>query len=323
MPQISVVIPIYNTEKFLAACLESVLSQSFRDFEAILVNDGSTDSSASIIKAFAEKDERIVAIEQENKGLSEARNAGLAIARGNWIAFIDSDDMVAPDFLQALLDAATANDAEIACCGKQSFPDTAQPALPEPSAHSKRKSARIMRPQQALENALYQTNAPDYSAWNKLYSAGLWTNRRFPPGAFFEDVATIPQVFLDSKRVVFVAESLYLYRKRSTSILATPYSRKKAELLDIAESVCKLVRNHDKRLQKAAQSNLFSASCSILMRTNDSPEFEDYRKRAWNNIKSTRVCTIFNINSRFRNKIAGLLSFLGEKNLNSVLRRFL
>ena len=118
MPAISVIIPVFNTEPFLANCLASIYGQTFRNFEAIVVDDGSTDGSASIAKAIAEKDLRFRIVTQENKGLSEARNAGIEAAQGDWITFVDSDDMLAPNFLQALFDAIMQTGADIACSGK-------------------------------------------------------------------------------------------------------------------------------------------------------------------------------------------------------------
>ena len=320
MPEISVIIPVYNTERYLAECLESVVSQTFKDFEAIVVNDGSTDGSAEIVKRFAERDNRICTITQENKGLSEARNAGIAVARGHWITFVDSDDVIHPSFLETLLNIAKEKNADIACCGKWSFTDISEREAAQKKRYSNNKVTEL-RPEDALANALFQKDNPDYSAWNKLYSKALWAGRKFKPGAYFEDVATIPQVFLDARQIAFTASPLYLYRKRDTSILATPYSRKKAELLDIAESVLPLVAGKGRKLEAAAKSNLLSASFSILMRTPDTEEFADYRERAWNHIKRLRIKAIFSFSNRFRNKIAVLLSFCGKKKLNSVLRR--
>lgn len=318
MPAVSIIIPIYNTEQYLADCLESVLAQTFADFEAIVVDDGSTDGSAEIIRKYANRDSRFVSVHQENKGLSDARNAGIDIARGNWITFVDSDDVIQPQFLETLLDIANKAGADIACCNKRNFANISENTQSTSSSSNK---VIELAPEDALANALFQKDNPDYSAWNKLYDASLWKERRFPSGKFFEDVATIPQVFLESRKVVFTQKQLYLYRKRTTSILATAYSRKKAELLNIAESVCTLVQGKGRKLEKAAQSNLLSASFSILMRTPDTEEFADYRERAWKHIKRLRIKAIFSFSNRFRNKIAVLLSFCGKKKLNSVLRR--
>ena len=314
-PDISVIIPIYNTADFLGICLDSLLHQSFKHFEAILINDGSTDQSESIAKRYAEADSRFTLISQSNAGLSEARNAGLKIAKGQWITFIDSDDMVASDYLQALLDDATQLDCDIACCGKRHFERT------PPIKHTAKSRAQALSPTQAVENALYQQDRPDYSAWNKLYSAKLWANREFPKGKYFEDMATIPQIFFDAKKISFSPTPLYFYRIRKQSILNSAYDKKKAELLDIAESICKPdgIR-HSPSLLKAAQCNLFSASCSILMRTPDTADFDEYKKRAWGWITKYRTSIIFSTKTRLRNKIAAMASYVGFNNFIKITR---
>ena len=326
MPEISVVIPVYNTAKFLAQCLDSIVHQTFRDFEAIIVDDGSTDNSIEIARDYASRDSRFHILQQENKGLSEARNTGINIARGEWFTFVDSDDMIAPAFFETLLNAAKAAHADIACSGKVSFGETSEVNMPEGKNSENQNAAppkaRVLTPEDALANALYQNDKPDYSAWNKLYAANLWKERRFPPGKFFEDMATIPQVFLAARLIAFVPEPLYLNRRHSTSILATSYNRKKAELLDIAEAVCSLVAGTGALLERAARSNLFSASCSILMRTGDTPEFADYRERAWEHIKELRLGALCNPRTRARNKAAALISFAGKGTLEKALRRY-
>lgn len=318
MPEISVIIPVYNTEQFLGNCLSSVLAQTFTDFELVVVNDGSTDKSAAIIGEFAKKDSRIVPLQQENKGHSEARNTGIKAARGNWITFVDSDDMLAPDFLQKLLNEAKQNNASIACSDKQLFWKESE----IDNRNAVTSQAIVLSPEKALQRALYQKEGPDYSAWSKLYDAKIWQKRRFTQGTFFEDMDCIPQVLLEAKKIAFVPEPLYLNRRHNTSILATAYNRKKAELLNIAERICSLVKNKGTDLERAAHSNLFSASCSILMRTPDTDEFKDFRTRAWKHIKEYRQETLFNANSRTRNKVAALISFGGRSFFEKALRRF-
>ena len=168
--KISVIIPVYNCEKYIGTTLKSVINQNFKDYEIIVIDDGSTDNSAAIVEQFAAKDNRIVIIHQENKGLSEARNTGIKAACGNWITFVDSDDMLAPRFLQKLLDAAKQNNASIACSDKQLFWKDSEIANGETAT----AQAIALSPEKALERALYQKEGPDYSAWSKLYNAQIW-----------------------------------------------------------------------------------------------------------------------------------------------------
>lgn len=319
MATVSVIIPVYNTAEYLEACLISVQHQTFADFETIVVNDGSTDNSAEIVEEFIKRDERFTLLSQENAGLSEARNAGLQKVSAPWITFVDSDDMIAPTFLETLLKASQDSDAEIICCGSNSFTE-----LPAKIPGNRSKSIqKIWSPEDALIQALYQDRIPDHSAWNKLYSARLWKDVRFPRGKYFEDLCTIPQIFLSAKEIRSVSLPLYLYRKRETSILNSAYNLKKAELLDIAENLCTTITEkiRNPKLLRAAKNMLISTSYSILKRTPDTDEFQDYRNRAWNHIKELRLQNLLDFKVRLRNKVANVISFGGRDVLQKMLRR--
>ena len=114
---ISIIVPIYNVEKYLRRCIDSILGQTYRDLEVILVDDGSPDGCGAICDAYAEKDVRVTVIRQKNAGVSAARNAGLACARGEWIGFVDPDDFIVPNMYQEMLDAINVTGAELAVCG--------------------------------------------------------------------------------------------------------------------------------------------------------------------------------------------------------------
>lgn len=321
MPEISVIVPVYNTAKYLEPCLRSIATQTFGNFEVIVVNDGSTDESLSIIQKFLNADNRIKLISQENKGLSEARNTGLRNANGRWVTFLDSDDAIAPNFLERTLVVAKATKSPVVCCGKYSFRDGTDISnyTVRPSFLGKKAHITVMPAAKAIKNAFYQKDKPDYSAWNKLFAMTLWQGREFPAGKFFEDMATIPGVFKDAGKVAFVNEPLYLYRKRLSGILATKYTLKKAELLDIAEQLYLKSKVENPKIVTAAACNLFSASCSILKRTPNTDEFADYRERAWNWIQKLRKKNIINPKTRIRNKIAALCSISGKKAMEKAL----
>lgn len=321
MPEISVIVPVYNTANYLEPCLRSVATQTFGNFEVIVVDDGSTDESNAVIQKYLNADNRIKLISQENKGLSEARNTGLRNAHGRWVTFLDSDDAIAPNFLERTLVVAKATKCPVVCSGKYTFKDGVDISnySVRPYLFGKKSNITVMPSNKAIKNALYQTNRPDYSAWNKLFSMQLWQGREFPSGKFFEDMATIPGVFKDAGSVAFIDEPLYLYRKHNSSILETEYTQKKAELLDIAEQYYLASKTDNAKYENAAASNLFSASCSILKRTPDTDEFKDYRNRAWNWIKKLRYENIINPKTRIRNKIAALCSMGGKKNMEKLL----
>ena len=303
MPEISVIVPIYNTDSFLEECLESIAAQTFQDFEAILVDDGSTDSSARIAEGFVKRDSRFRLISQHNLGLSEARNTGLRNARGNWIAFVDSDDVLSPDFLKTLWQAAIEMDVPVVASRMIAF------AHQVPRKKFGTGIPKRIPGEESLVRAFYQNAVPDFSAWNKLYKKSLWENRKFPPGIYFEDMATIPAVLHEAAHVGICKAPLYFYRKHRTSILASPYTLKKAELLDIAEKNLETFGPVSPRVRKAAESLLVSASFSILMRTPQSGEFFKVRERALRWVKKYRLQVLGDRKTRIRNKIASLLSY--------------
>lgn len=306
MPAISVIIPMYNTEAFIKDCLDSLVAQTFTDFEAIIIDDGSTDNGARIAASYASSDSRFRVIGQPNKSLSEARNTGLKIMRGEYVTFIDSDDCVAPNFLETLFYIIRLHQADIACCSIQNFSKSYEtegtsPENANSACYTAEKAACI---------SLYQDSLPDYSAWNKLYKASLWKEKRFPAGQYFEDLAVIPEILNEANKVAVTKAKLYFYRKHPGSVLASQFDVRKLVLLDTAENVFEKMKHTSKPLCKAARSMLLSASFSILMRTDETEEFTEYRKKALAHIRKYRLGTFFDLKIRMRNRMAILISYL-------------
>ncbi len=218
-PLVSVIVPIYKVEAFLPACVESLLAQTFRDFELILVNDGSPDGCGALCDAFAERDARVRVIHRENGGLSAARNSGLAIARGETIAFVDSDDLVHPDYLQQLYTALTGSGADMAVCAVEDVDEDgeslASPQFTRPSAAGTFSGKELLA-------EFFGANATYYTvAWNKLYKRSLWQTLRYPEGLIHEDDAVAHRLYWACERVVCLDAPLYRYRLRQGSICRT------------------------------------------------------------------------------------------------------
>lgn len=165
-PEISIIVPVYKTERFLSACISSILAQTFTDFELILVDDGSPDSCPALCDAAAAKDSRIRVIHQKNRGLSVARNAGLDAAEGEWIAFVDSDDIITPDFCAKLYHAAQEAGAQMAVCNYRQVDEALTP-IRKQYLHVRRE---VLTPEQALEHS---TLLPYMVVWNKLYHRSI------------------------------------------------------------------------------------------------------------------------------------------------------
>jgi glycosyltransferase involved in cell wall biosynthesis len=327
MPEISVIVPVYNTAKYLEQCLRSIATQTFGNFEAVVVDDGSTDSSLSIAQSFAENDSRFKVFEQKNGGPSKARNTGLKHASGKWIVFVDSDDVAAPSMLHDLLFAAKACKTKVACGRTRSFRGTLHHGDILPTSKTR---PHTITAEKAIERSLYQKNFPDYSLWNKIFHVDLWKKRKLKEGTFFEDLISVISIFNEIDRVALVNRTLYYYRKHPESALANQGGEKTAVLLDICEGLCKEANEKNasmdkktaERLLKAAESSLLSAGFSILMRTPDTEEFSEYRSRAWYWINEFRLQCLLDCKSRIRNKVAALCSFGGMKFLELVMKRF-
>lgn len=222
MPEISVIVPVYDVEAFLPQCVASLLAQTFADFELILVDDGSPDGCGALCDQFARQDGRVRALHQPNGGLSSARNAGLDAAAGQYIAFVDSDDLVHPDYLRLLRAALQKTGADMAICGVEDVLENGQsqtpPALTRPSQGGTFAG-------QALLAEFYGPCSTYYTvAWNKLYKAELWRELRYPQGRIHEDDAVAHQLFWASGAVACLAAPLYRYRLRQGSICHTGFS---------------------------------------------------------------------------------------------------
>ena len=218
-PLISIIIPIYNVEPFLKECLDSILSQTYRNLEIILINDGSTDGSKNIIDIYAKKHKNIKAIHQRHQGVSSTRNTGITNVSGEWISFIDPDDYVKKDFIENLYDTATQNKADIASCGFESFS--------EDNCILKKSPDWPLRPltgYEAINESMVQKR-PAYLPLN-LFRASLFKNEQitFPIGQEYEDIAAKIKLLFYAKRVAFSNKKLYMYRIRKDSITGKKFT---------------------------------------------------------------------------------------------------
>ena len=225
MPVISVIIPVYNVEDFLCKCVDSVLAQTFKDIEIILVDDGSTDKSGEICDEYAEKDDRIKVIHKENGGLSSARNAGLDIAKGEYIGFVDSDDYISYEMYEKLLCAAKRYSADLVICNIKCFSESESGE--ETSWVSETcggKRGRIL-PNEIL-NDIKMLRAFYPSACNKLYAKEIFTNIRYPEGFWYEDKYVLLDIICAANAIACIGDSLYCYYMREGSIIHTAFNSK-------------------------------------------------------------------------------------------------
>lgn len=212
IPTISVIVPVYNVEQYLDKCIDSILSQTFSDFELLLIDDGSTDGSSLICKNACERDERIHYYRKANGGLSDARNFGLNHIRGEYVSFVDSDDWIDETYLECLYSNASASRAEISTCNFKI-------QRGENSIHQQELNSgyTTLSTREALL-ALLLTDKINVSANSKLFKSKLFDDIRFPQGKHFEDVGTTYKLLKKAKNVSVGSASLYNYLMRPGSI---------------------------------------------------------------------------------------------------------
>lgn len=219
---ISVIVPIYNVEKYLERCIESIIKQTYKNLEIILVDDGSNDFSGKICDKYSKKDRRIKVIHKKNEGLSEARNSGLEIARGEYIGFVDSDDYIETNMYEYLLSLLKINNADISVCGFQKVWDDIKSRKEENTIIENNNI--VLKSKDAIEYIVDDQILKSY-AWNKLYKRSLFIDIKYPKGLKMEDVATTYKLIYKSKIVVIGKESKYYYTQRKGSILNSKKSQ--------------------------------------------------------------------------------------------------
>ncbi len=205
---ISVIVPVYNVEAYLPKCLDSIVGQTYKDLEILLIDDGSTDRGGEICDRYAQKDPRIRVFHTENHGLAAARNLGLDHAAGSYIAFVDSDDWIEPDMYETLFARAEKTGADVAACG--CFLEYAG------AVEEIKRSERTMSGTEAVQALLHDEVGT--AVWTKLWSARCFENIRFPTGRIYEDTAVVYKLFASSNKICIIEKSMYHYLQREGSL---------------------------------------------------------------------------------------------------------
>lgn len=232
-PLISVIIPIYKVEQYLKRCVDSVLNQTYTKLEIILVDDGSPDSCPKICDDYATLDSRVEVVHKKNGGLSSARNAGLDICKGEYIAFVDSDDFVSNYFIEFLYKAVLENHVNVSVAEYRSFNENEElidENKPDDYVAKKQSLEEIM----SRYSSIYAHDSMlTIVSWNKLYKADLFDEVRFPEGKFYEDAATTYKILNRCDEIAFVNNPLYYYFLRRNSISGSEtFSEKNLDSFD-------------------------------------------------------------------------------------------
>ena len=256
MDKVSIIIPVYNVENEVANCLESVINQTHKNLEIIVVNDGSTDGSKEICLNIAKKDNRIIYLEKPNGGLSDARNFGLEIASGDYLFFLDSDDTIDNDCIKTLYSLIEENQSDIAVGQFNIVYDTGKVETGEDG------TTLLLNNEQALECALYDEFS--ISACAKLFKRELFKKIRFPVGRLYEDVATTYKALFNAEKISYIGKGVYNYLIRQGSITRKEFNEKKLDVITSSDEMCDFCSQTFPSIEKATIRRRVWARLNVL-----------------------------------------------------------
>ena len=312
-PLVSVIVPIYNVEKYVRECLESILNQSYRNIEVLMINDGSTDGSSKICKEYEERDKRFKLYNKKNGGLSDARNYGLDRIKGEYVCFVDGDDIITTHFIMRLCNSllSTGKKCSFSCCRYKRF-----------SHHEKNGSEDckdcndvILDSRAYLIKTLYQKDHTLYtvSVCTKMFRGDFLKRIRFPVGVLYEDLAIVDETVGEANAIIVCDAPLYLYRSTPDSITKGGFESRKVILIDHCSFLVNKYSS-DKQLRRAANAMLFARTFELLLLFTYSGEKDKaVLNQMWGTIKKIRVGVLFDRSVRLFVRFVALVSFSGRK----------
>ncbi len=314
--KISVLIPMYNVEQYFARCIESVIVQTYKNLEIIIVDDGSTDQSCAIAEQYAAKDDRIKIIKQKNGGNAAARNTALKNATGAWLTFVDSDDYIDKQYVETLYESAKKAKADMAVCRYQIYD------WEHPLNSSDTNETEIKSTEDALRALFYQKDATTGPCC-KIYKKQLFDGIEFPVGKICEDLAILYKIFAKAKKAAFNSQILYFYLSNPSGTMnkqVRNFRPERAVALDFCEEAVQFVDKKFPDLHAAAVNRLFTEAIYIITDVPRTKEFEKISKRAWQIIKNNRQAVIADPESKRNIQQYAKISYGGQAALRAALR---
>lgn len=299
-PLVSVVIPIYNVERYLNVCVESVLKQTYTNLEVILVDDGSTDSCPALCDEYTEKDRRVVVYHKANGGLSDARNFGIEQSNGKYITLVDSDDYVESDYVEYLLILIMKHAVKMAI---------AQHTVHYNNGSRKRNlrnGDECISTERCLKQLLYH-DCIDTAAWGKMYHRSLFDTVRYPKGKIFEDIGTTYALILQCDRIAVGNESKYNYVFHNNSIVNSTFNLSKMDLIEMTDKMAAEVQTRYPQLKAAALRRQVYSRLSTLNQMLDVKGYDKEREEILKYLDSYKWKVIGNSRTPCRDKLALIL----------------
>lgn len=320
---VSVIIPVYNVEKFIKQCLLSVMNQTYQNLEIVVVNDGSKDSSGNICYELAQKDNRVKVYDKKNGGVSSARNFGLKHVNGDYLMFLDGDDMLTSNAVEVLLETIQKYQADM-CIGKSKT--VSETSNIKCELMPKNNNIKVFDAEGAIENALYEVDF-SMSSNVKLYKRSALKNISFPVGKTFEDLSTIYKVFLNCTKIVYINFYVYYYFLRTGSIVSSLNPLKNIDYLEAASEVQNFVVENYPQILEAANYKLFGAAMELFVKYPYSEKQLSIQNKKdktiiWKIIKKYRGRILINRKSRTKYRILALISYFGQTILRIFYKTF-
>lgn len=293
---ISVIVPVYNIRAYIKECIDSIICQTYRNLEIILVDDGSTDGCGEICDRYEKADARVRVVHKQNGGLSSARNCGISLSKGKYLLFVDGDDKIDVKMCEILIHILRIYHADISIC--RSYKNELA------KNHRKHIIVRLT-PEKALSEMLKERSF-NVSAWGKLYKRELFETVRFPDSMLFEDLAVTYRLLDLSHSAVYTSEQLYYYRVRNGSIMNSTFSESKMVFLDISEEMIRFLAVHYPKALTAAY-NRTTRYCISFIRdiAVSSGDYHDYACRLRNFIKK-HIMMYLRSDYKISSKVYGL-----------------
>lgn len=303
---VSIIVPVFRVEEYLKRCIESMINQTYKNIEIILVDDGSDDNCPKICDEYSKKDQRITVIHKQNGGLSDARNFGIKKSKGEYITFVDSDDTIEPDYIECLLNTLIKNNADISICGYMVKYDNGKNI---PNANGKKL---VLNSKETLENMLYQEDF-NVASWAKLYKRNLFDKIEFPVGKIHEDAFTTYKLVLKSKTIACDLKPLYNYMIRSNSILTGKFSEKKLLVVDAYDEMEEvLLKKYEDLKDAAIRGKVYARISCLRQMINCKPRLVDLEKKFRKEILSYKKNILFDKKAAKRDKIAIITLLFGR-----------
>ncbi len=310
-PIISVIVPVYKVEQYLSQCVDSILNQSYDNLEIILVDDGSPDRCPEMCDGYAQKDSRIRVIHKKNGGLSDARNKGIDVAKGDYLYFVDSDDCISEGSVEYLYHLIKKYDAEVAI-GGMAITTSLEKPFQQVSSYD-----HVYDNVSALSEMMYNKRF-NHSASAKLYKASLFEGVRYPVGKLYEDLFTTYRVVNQACRIAFGSQVCYYYYIRQGSIMQSTFTPKNNDVVDgLFKLKCEIpLESYD--LKKPYASLVVDCITTLLEKN---PRKNDINE-GWNLLKKNRMAVVLDKNASYRVRTKALLSYGGVGFLKTCIKLY-